>query len=81
MNPQPQQQLIPEVITYPNVQIDVQTDPSGAVILIVDVLSPVGVMKRHAYPMNAAYAEALGKKLSAPRVVVAAPGAINGKTH
>lgn len=75
---EPQQQLIPELVQHPNVSIDVQSDPNGNVRLVCDVIGPVGVIKRLVFPMSAAYAEDLGRKLTAPRVIVAGPGAING---
>lgn len=73
-----QQQIIPEVITYPNVSLDVQTDPTGNLILFADVIGPAGIVRRMMFPMGAAYAETLGKKLTAPRVQVATPGMVNG---
>lgn len=75
---QTQQVPIFEITTYPNVSIDVQPDPSGNVLLIVDVPTPIGVSKRMVFPMGVPYAEGLGKKLTAPRIQVATPGMVNG---
>ena len=76
MPPDPMQALpIFEIRTFPNVAIDVARDPSGNLALTVDVL---GKGERLVFPMGAEYAEKLGQKLTAPRVVVAPAGAVNG---
>lgn len=56
-------------VTYPDVAIDVQPGPApGSLILVI-----VAPGETLLFPMNTAYAQALGKKLTAPRVIPASP--------
>jgi hypothetical protein len=67
-----------KITTYPNVHIDVQPSPDGKLTnLVVSVvhshpLGPQNVIDEQiVIPMPIEYAETLGKKLSAPHIVVA----------
>ena len=56
----------PKQITYPNVVMEVQPLPAGGVVLLVHAPGETLL-----FPMVGEYAQALGKKLSAPRVIPA----------
>lgn len=63
--------VMPKQITYPNVVIDVQPLPDGNQMLVIS--EPAGAPHTvHLFPMPAEYAEALGRKLTAPHIIPAA---------
>jgi len=66
--PQPQQMQVapPKQITYPNVVIEAQALPEGNRVLIIQAPGEVLL-----FPMSGEYAEALGKKLTAPHIIPA----------
>lgn len=67
----PQIQPMQEI--YPQVNIDIQTTPTGDRALVIQCMAPNKVM---IFPMSVDIAETVGRKLSAPSIVVA-----NGNGH
>ncbi|HWF25163.1 MAG TPA: hypothetical protein VG275_06940 [Solirubrobacteraceae bacterium] len=59
----------PKQITYPNVIIEVQPQPEGHVVMVIAAPGETLV-----FPMGVEYAQELGKKLTAPRIIPAANG-------